>query len=160
MINANFHTQESINRFVNQRLKRFDVNVGVQTEGPSAHAKNGVPAGQLAGGPRNRQAGQNKSVTLRALMVQFNERYNLLLAPWRAAANKDVVRVVQEIARSLLTRGDLRRFINAAQAVVRNPIARGDYGENSQRWAKIKGFNRLLINTGKFFNSIKAWMVR
>lgn len=160
MINAHFHTQESLNRFVNRRLKRFDVNVGVQTDGPSAYAKNGVQAGQLAGGPRNRQAGPNKTVTVRALMEQFNERYNLLLAPWRATANKDVTRVVKEIARNLKTKGDLRRFINAAQAVVRNPIVRGDYGENSAKWARIKGFNRLLINTGKFFNSIKAWLVR
>lgn len=160
MLRAQMHTQESLNRFLNERLKRFDVNVGVQTDGPSAYAKNGVQAGQLAGGPRNRQAGQNKSVTLRALMQAFNVRYHLLLAPWRSAANKDVTRVVQEIARNLKTKGDLRRFINASQAVVRNPLARGDYGDNSPWWAKIKGFNRLMINTGKFFNSIKAWMVR
>ncbi len=160
MMNAQFHTHESLNRFLQERLKRFDVNVGVQTDGPSAYAKNGVQAGQLAGGPRNRQAGPNKAVTLRALMQQFNVRYHLLSAPWRAAANQDVTRVVQEIARNLKTKGDLRRFINAAQAVVRNPIARGDYGGNSEQWAKIKGFNRLMINTGKFFNSIKAWMVR
>lgn len=159
MINTNWSTEQRINNFLNTRLKRFDVNVGVRTDGPSAYAKNGVRAGQLAGGPRNRQRGPNKAVTVRAIMEMFNERYNLLLAPWRAAANKDVTRVVEEIARSLRTPGDMRRFLNAAQAVVRNPIARGDYGENSERWAKIKGFNRLLINTGKFFTSIKAWLV-
>ena len=50
----------------------------------------------------------------------------------------------------------LRRIANLVQAIVRNPILRGEYGTNSQIWAKIKGFNRLLFDTGQFFNSIKA----
>jgi hypothetical protein len=45
---------------------------------------------------------------------------------------------------------------NAIQAIVRNPILRGDYGRNNLFTQKVKGFNRLMIDTGQFFNNIKA----
>lgn len=49
-----------------------------------------------------------------------------------------------------------RRVENSLQAVVRNPFLRGDYGRNTRKWAKIKGFNKLGIDTGQLFDAIKA----
>jgi hypothetical protein len=42
------------------------------------------------------------------------------------------------------------------QAIVRNPILRGDYGKNKKETIKRKGFDRYMIDTGQFFNSIIA----
>lgn len=155
MINAKFHTSESLTRFLNTRLRGFDVEVGILENKPAAKWKH-QQAGQLAGGPRNRQGGSNKEVSLQALMDKFNTAFNILLAPWRKESNKDIVLLIREMVRNLANKSDRRRFLNTAQAVVRNPISRGEYGKNSAAWAHIKGFNRLMINTGRFFTAIRA----
>lgn len=150
-----FQASQSLHQFLQSKMRRYDVTVGVLEDGPSAKWKKEQKS--LAGGPANRIAGQNKEVTLRALMAKWNAVYNLLLAPWRKADNKEVVEVIGRMAADIGTSGKQKQaFLNAVQAVVRNPILRGDYGDNSKEWAKAKGFNRLLINTGRLFQHIKA----
>ena len=160
MINVQFKASEKLARMLNTRLSGFDIEVGILQDGPVAKWKR-ERAGDLAGGPRNKQAGTSNQMTLRKQLGKFNVMYNLLLAPWRSKDNKDILVLIREMARSgLKAGGGRRRFLNAAQAVVRNPIARAEYGDNTAGWAKAKGFNRLLINTGRLFNSIKARFIK
>jgi hypothetical protein len=49
---------------------------------------------------------------------------------------------------------------NLAQAIIRNPILRGDYGSNSALTRKIKGFDRFMFDTGQLFQSIKAKVLK
>lgn len=143
-------------------LDKFSVQVGVLEDKPAAKWKS--PSKTFFGGPANRQAGLNKKTTLREILSKFEAVYNLLAGPWTEDGNKDVVEVTKEMQRSLAKSrdhvADRNRFENAAQAVVRNPILRGDYGDNSKMWQEAKGFNRLLINTGKLFSHIRARLVR
>lgn len=143
-------------------LDKFSVQVGVLEDKPAAKWKG--PYRPFFGGKANKQAGLDKNITLRELLSKLEAVYNLLAGPWKDDGNKDVVEVTQEIQSSLAKSrahvADRRRFENAAQAVVRNPILRGDYGHNSKVWQEKKGFDRLLINTGKLFSHIRARLVR
>lgn len=150
-----FLASERLTSFIGKRLGKYDVEVGVLEDGPEKNWKRQQKS--FHGGPANKTAGNNKNETLRAVFAKWNLRYQLLLAPLRAAGNKDVVEVIGRMVADLGTLGKQKQqFLNAVQALIRNPIMRGDYGKNSKEWAKAKGFNRLLINTGAMFNAIKA----
>lgn len=144
----------SLNAFVGRELEKYDVEVGILTDRPAAKWKG--PVRQKYGGPANQQAG-DADKSLKEIFSVFNAAYNLLLGPWKNPDNDDVVKVTRELAKDLSKPGtNKQRFLNAAQAVVRNPILRGDYGENSPQWKKTKGFSRLFINTGRMFDAIRA----
>lgn len=150
-----FLASERLTNFVGKRLGKYEVEVGILEDGPEKKWKREQK--NLAGGPANKTAGTNKNVTLREVFAKWNLRYQLLLAPLRAAGNKDVEEVIGRMVADLGTLGRLKQqFLNAVQALIRNPITRGEYGRNSKAWAKAKGFNRLLINTGAMFKAIKA----
>lgn len=150
-----FQATESLYSFLQKRIRRYDVMAGVVEDGPEKKWKR--ERKDFHGGPANKTAGNSKKSTLREVFAKWNLRYQLLLAPLRAEGNKDVVEVIGRMVADLGTSGRQRQqFLNAVQALIRNPIMRGDYGKNSKEWAKAKGFNRLLINTGAMFNAIKA----
>jgi hypothetical protein len=67
---------------------------------------------------------------------------------------------VNEILKLGFGRSEMKRVQNLLQAVIRNPILRGDYGRNAMSTARNKGFNRLFIDTGQFFRAIKAKVTR
>lgn len=150
---------DDLGLFIQKQLDKYESEAGILEDKPAAKWKD--PQRTFYGGPANRQAGQNKETTLRALMAKFNATYNILLAPWQSAENKDVLVVVKKMAEDIAKGGRLKNdFINAMQAVVRNPILRGDYGDNTKETEKTKGFNRLMINTGKFFSNIKVRLTK
>lgn len=72
---------------------------------------------------------------------------------------------IQNFARNYLAevqknKISVNRMKNLVQAIVRNPILRGDYGSNGDLTFIKKGFDRVMIDTGQFFNSIKAAVVK
>ncbi|MGD1335042.1 hypothetical protein ACP6H1_21745 [Vibrio harveyi] len=88
--------------------------------------------------------------------------------------NQDVVRVTNELVKMLnseqATPEMIRRIESAARALVRNPIMRKDFGSNSRSTVKGgvgynghkvegKGFDWAMVDTGSFFNSIRAQYV-
>lgn len=142
-----------------KRLGAYSVEVGILVDGPEKSAVAGTKK-SFHGGPA-RKSGKASGVSIRTVLEKFDAVYNLLYGAWARENNKDVAMVVKEMIVDMnKSTADKRRFLNAAQAVVRNPILRGDYGQNSPQTAKIKGFNRLLIDTGTMFNNIKARLVK
>lgn len=55
---------------------------------------------------------------------------------------------------------NIKRVENLLQAVVRNPIMKGDYGQNTPMTVASKGFNHLFIETSQMFQAIKAKVKR
>ena len=98
--------------------------------------------------------------TFGKLAAELDKEYKWLRRPFYSEKNKDVVKVVSDITKDLNGQGDKRRILNGCQAIFRNPILRGDYGRNSAKWKKQKGFDKLLMMTGQFFKAIKARFVR
>lgn len=83
---------------------------------------------------------------------------NFYTAPFnRLGKNADIVKFANGFVQ-LLIKGTVtkKRVENLLQAVVRNPILRGDYGRNSPATAKAKGFNRFMIDTAQLFQAITA----
>jgi len=108
--------------------------------------------------------GKKSDTMVSEVAKKFDEIYNWLMGAWsgsgRNANNRDILNVIAEYSRFLGNPQSRNRLRNTVQAVVRNPILRGDYGDNSEATAEKKGFNRLMIATGTFFDNIKALVIR
>lgn len=108
-------------------------------------------------------------------LAQFMDaRYGVFSKAENNFHNNDVIRVTNELIR-MFNAGNsspemIRRIESAARALVRNPIMRKDFGSNSQATIKGgvgyngyqtegKGFDWPMVDTGSFFNSIKAQYV-
>ncbi len=170
---------------VRARIERFDLNVGIIEDGPhrnpltkkeiegknlsaikrAAKADKATPAkfhaiGNYAGGPV-RKAGRKIGGTLSEVSKSVREKLgiNFYTAPFRKPSLKSVE--LQRFLKAFVAyvrddKSGVRRIENTMQAVVRNPILRGEYGSNSTAAANTKGFDRLLIDTGQLFKAIIA----
>lgn len=91
------------------------------------------------------------------LSAQEATGINLLADPLKRGESKDLMRLLDEFFRIIGdTKKPVKRLTNAVQALIRNPITRGDYGKNRKATAETKGFNTLFVDTGQLFNAIKA----
>lgn len=70
--------------------------------------------------------------------------------------NSDIITFLNNFFSYAFGKSEKKRLINSLQAVVRNPILRGDYGHNSKITQAIKGFDRLGIDTAQLFKAIRA----
>lgn len=87
---------------------------------------------------------------------RFRKKHNYLKAPFKNRKNADIVNFLKVFFDTIKGRSQGKRLRNLLQAIVRNPILRGDYGRNKAKTIKRKGFDRYMIDTGQFFNSIIA----
>lgn len=102
-------------------------------------------------------SGKNSDVMLTELARDLDKKYHWLERPWRNPKNQAVQEVVNDIAKSMnMNNSNKQRVLNGVQAVVRNPILGDYYGRNTAKTARIKGFNKLLMSTGTFFQNIRA----
>lgn len=107
------------------------------------------------GGPA-RRASRDVNGTVADVSKWNRLRYDYLREPFKNPKNKDVLKFTGAFLSLLKGKGQIRRLENALQAVVRNPIKRQDYGVNSVKTIKAKGFDRVMIDTGQLFQNIKA----
>ncbi len=148
-----------------KQINKFDMQVGVFDNIPRRKAVHGKKAKVMtfAGGPIRKAVAAKVPSMSGEVAADLEKRYRWLSNPFiKSASNqtKDTINFTDYFLRSIV-KGDrsassLRRIANLLQAIVRNPITRGEYGSNSSEYAKIKGFNRLLFDTGQFFKSITA----
>lgn len=139
---------------------RFEVGIFDR----SRHRNAGSSIKGLAGGPARTVGRGSSGVTISDVSesVRAQTGINYLTKPFQGAGkNRDIVRFANEALKFMLghTKND-NRVRNLLQAIVRNPITRGDYGSNSAVTAARKGFNRLMIDTGQLFRAIKARIIR
>ncbi len=112
----------------------------------------------LAGGPARKTSRRDSGLSISQVSekLRANTGINFYTRPFKSGKNREVIRVIQNLVNFCLGKSEAKRVENALQAVVRNPIVRGDYGRNSAVTAKIKGFNRFMIDTGQLFKAIRA----
>lgn len=103
-----------------------------------------------------KRKGRNKNIPLRRLAFYLDEQSGVFSDAIKNVNNADLLRVAQELAVTDKDRVDISRLENASKSLIKNPILRGDLGENSDSWAAKKGFNFYGIATGTFFNNIQA----
>lgn len=138
-------------------FEKYEFQVGILDDGPHYNAlpkSKGLKS--FAGGPARRQ-GRTSNGTLSEVSEANRKRMNknYLTAPFKRRSS-DIIRFANEFFKLAFGRSEKQRAVNLLQAVVRNPILRGDYGRNSSVTRKIKGFDRLMIDTAQLFKSITA----
>lgn len=113
--------------------------------------------GVYAGGPVRKisrtPSGQNVSDVSKANRDRLG--FNYLSEPFKKKSS-DIIKFTEEFFKLAFGRSQKKRCENLLQAIVRNPILRGDYGRNSLLTQKIKGFDRSMIDTAQLFKSLKA----
>lgn len=139
-------------------FERYKFDVGIINDGIHKSAlpsKRGLK--NFAGGPA-RKTSQFADGTLSEVSKDLRKKtgINFYTKPFRARRNRDLLRLFKNFFDLCMGRTTKKRLENALQAVVRNPILRGDYGVNIPRTAAIKGFNRFMIDTGQLFKAIVA----
>lgn len=100
--------------------------------------------------------GRNKNISLRRLAFYLDEQSGVFTDALTNVNNADLLIVAQELAVIDKDGADINRLENASKSLIKNPILRGDLGENSPKWAAKKGFSHYGIATGTFFKNIEA----
>lgn len=145
------------------RFGKFEFQVGILQDGPHKDAKRGKPGlkgadviTQYAGGPA-RKKGSTSRESISQVSKENRERlgFNYLSQPFKQKS-ADIIKFTNEFFKLAFGRSEKRRAENLLQAVVRNPILRGEYGPNSALTKKIKGFDRAMIDTAQLFKAISA----
>lgn len=110
-----------------------------------------------AGGPIRQKTTTDSGVMISDVSKENRDRlgFNYLLEPFKKRSS-DIIKFTNEFFKLAFGRSEKRRAENLLQAVVRNPILRGEYGGQSDLTKKIKGFSRPMIDTAQLFKSLKA----
>jgi len=151
------------NRFI-KKLKgifeRFEFEVGILND--TKHkipqpAKKGKMSNlkSYAGGPARKTSFKSGDKNISDISNTWVDKENYLIKPIRNNKS-DIIKFSKEFIKSAIARTQPKRVINLLQAIIRNPILRGDYGSNTPETVKRKGFNRYMIDTGQFFKAITA----
>lgn len=160
-------------------IEKYYFDIGVLQDGPHKdpiRAKNARKAGfkkdknltpseaktlgglkSFAGGPA-RKVGRKSRSTISEVSEDLRTKtgINFYTEPFKSKRNADILRFLKQFFDVIGGRSQGKRLENTLQAIVRNPILRGDYGTNSEAAAKNKGFNRFMIDTAQLFKAITA----
>lgn len=112
-----------------------------------------------AGGPVRKTSRVKSELSTGQIFIKNQERLNrnLLLEPFADNNSAPIKKFMNGFLRmAILKNVSAKRVENLLQAVVRNPILRLEYGSNSATTADMKGFDRLMFDTGQMFKAIKA----
>jgi hypothetical protein len=111
-----------------------------------------------AGGPARKTSNKPSRVTISQVSEDLRSKtgINFYTAPFSSKKNRDILNFTEAFFEVCTGRSQPKRAENMLQAIVRNPILRGDYGRNAPVTAKIKGFNRFMIDTAQLFRAITA----
>ena len=150
-------TSKGISKKIAKEIGNYNFEVGILSDEPKKMRKKGSSK-NYAGLKVSASGKASPKVSLAEVAKYTDKRFKWLKKPFTLPKNKEVIAVVKEIASQVFSKKstDNKRLENAVQAVIRNPILRGDYGSNALSTIKQKGFNKLGIDTAQMFKAIKA----
>lgn len=144
---------------LSRRIEKYEFEVGILNDKTRYLPTDDIR--QYAGGDVLKQSRQKSNITNADVLVGNMKRLNidLLLRPFQETSS-EIVRFTKEFLRMATgSKVSTKRIENLLQAVVRNPILRKEYGDNTASTADLKGFNRHLFQTGQMFKSISARLI-
>ena len=154
MIKPEFKLDKRFKNRIGGRFQRYLFETGVEDarhrnpRRPRAH-------GTLQGGPI-RKMGPDVHSTNKKIAVAMHVKTGFMTKPFHKKTSKDLrafFKAFFDLAAGKVGRSKVESLL---RAVVRNPMLRGEYGRNTRARARVKGFNRLLFDTGQLFKAIKA----
>lgn len=143
---------------------KYEFEVGVLNDKPHREPMRGERGlkgadviGKYAGGSVRKASRKPSGMSVAEVSAANRDRlgFNYLTEPFEKK-NSDIIKFSNEFFKLVFGRSQKKRCENLLQAIVRNPILRGDYGGNSALTQKIKGFNRGMIDTAQLFKAIRA----
>lgn len=146
---------------------KYQFEVGVLEDSPHRDALKGKPGLKgadvittYAGGPVRKASRKSsgKSVAEVSASLRKHLGYNYLTKPFEDKSS-DIVKFSQEFFKLVFGKSQKKRCENLLQAIVRNPILRGEVGKQSPVTTIIKGFDRPSIDTAQLFKSITARVI-
>ncbi len=144
------------------RFGKFDFQVGIIKDSPHMEPRRGARGlggsdvrGSYAGGPVRKASRTPSGLSVAQVSKENRDRlgFNYLSEPFKKKSS-DIIKFTNEFFKLVFGKSQKRRAENLLQAVVRNPILRGEYGPNSALTKKIKGFDRGMIDTSQLFKKI------
>lgn len=151
----------------NEKLKlaiegqHYEVGIIKNTSHKSAQDKNNGLKNFISGDAR--KTGSKVDGSMQEIAGELEKKFSWLSKPFRDGNEKQ--KEIQTFAKTFIAEIQKKspndnRIKNLVQAIVRNPILRGDYGSNKKFTIEKKGFDRKMIDTGQFFNSIKSMVIK
>ena len=144
------------------KFQKYEFEVGILADSlhkdPQEHKIHEPPnLTSYAGGPIRKMQRQSSGTPVSEVLLDNMKRLNknILLAPFLESSS-DIIKFSNAFLSMVFGKPAQKRVENLLQAIVRNPILRGDYGPQSAVTADMKGFERPLIDTGQMFKAIKA----
>lgn len=136
----------------------FDVGILTNKQHYKAQSANKYGLKSYAAGPARKVGPIPSGMSIAEVSQDLRKKtgINFFTAPFKSKKNRDILNFSKSFFDLCAGRGQKRQVENYLQAIVRNPILRGDYGSNSKVTAKIKGFNRFMIDTAQVFRNITA----
>lgn len=141
------------------KFGHYEFEVGILTDKPhrgSAPKKKGIK--NVAGGP-SRYAGKKSGGTVAEVSSYLQKSSDYLQDPFKKKSS-DIIKFMKEFWAYAWKTTESPRLTNLVQAIVRNPLARGDYGPNKASTIRTKGFDRFGIDSAQLFNNIKCRVKR
>lgn len=144
-------------------FEKYEFHVGVLQDAPHKQAQTlekGLKS--YAGGPARKVLNKSSGMTVSQVSEDLRKRtgINFYTKPFSAKKNKDILSFTNAFFEVCTGRSQPKRAENLLQAIIRNPMLRGDYGRNTAGTAKAKGFNRFMIDTAQLFRAIAAKVVK
>ncbi len=164
----NIEMGKSWGRKLQGRVNQYEIEVGVLEDkphmNPVEHSLFETPQlRSYAGGPVRRTSRVPGESSIGQVLVDNMKRLNIniLLRPFQER-NSEIIKFTDYFLRYLVQKTSTgpKRVENLAQAIVRNPILRQEYGPNTSITADNKGFNRHLFDTGQMFKAIRARLIK
>lgn len=152
---------------VQARYDRFRMEVGILEDGPHKEPmeRPGGPEnfqknlGTYAGGPVRKKSRVDGPLTVAGVSAANRDRLgiNYLTEPFKKT-DSDIIKFYNAFFKMASGRSNSmkKRVENLLQAIVRNPILRGEYGRQARATTKEKGFYRPMIDTAQLFKAIRA----
>lgn len=142
------------------RFEAYEFEVGILKDAPyrlPAPKEKGLK--NFNGGPARRVTNKYSKASIGEISKFNRKKTDYLRAPFKVKSS-DIIKFSREFFKLCAGQDVETRLINYLQAIVRNPVLRGDYGPNNAATIRKKGFDRYMIDTGQLFNSIKARIKR
>ncbi len=146
------------------RFGKYSFDVGVLDDTSYMIPAKGKPGlkgsdviGNYAGGPVRKKSRKDSGKSISDISAANRERlgFNYLTQPFKKKSS-DIIKFTNAFFKMAFGKSEKKRLENLLQAIVRNPILRGEYGGQSELTKKIKGFSRPMIDTAQLFKALKA----
>lgn len=156
MINTDFKFDKRFKNRISGRFQKYAFGTGVDDKAHNAPRRPRA-LGTLQGGPVRKQSPKSYTTTLEVAKA-MQTRTGFMTKPFKKHRSQDMRRFMKAFFDYAAGKVARSKVQTALRAVVRNPMLRGDYGRNSRNTSRIKGFNRLLFDTGQLFKRIQTYV--